>query len=376
LTTLGTVQCTNVPGGPELLATLLVVAAAAKSAQGPLYFWLPSAMAGPTPVSALIHAATMVAAGVYLLVRVSPLLALAPGALSLVAALGTATAVLGGVASLRQANFKRGLAYSTVSQLGYMFAAVGVGAPFAAFFHLVTHASFKALLFLSAGAVIHSVEGEEDLGRLGGLRRALPGAYIAFLVGSLALVGLPLTAGAFSKDAILESALHAQPLIGWMLLGGTFVTGLYIGRLFFAVFHGKDRVHPVHRPSSLLLWPLVPLGVGALALGYLEMPGGALSAILGDAVAPPAEPVHLVTPLGLAAAALGLLGFGVAGWWMHQTKPGGVLAKPAGGWVGAMAGMGRALAAQVATTHSGQLSRYVIATLVGTALILLLGARL
>ncbi|HYY89379.1 MAG TPA: proton-conducting transporter membrane subunit, partial [Chloroflexota bacterium] len=163
--------CTDIVGGAELLALLLFVAAAAKSAQGPLYFWLPSAMAGPTPISALIHAATMVAAGVYLLVRTSQLLEQAPMVSLAVAVIGVVTALGASLASLAQSNFKRGIAFSTVAQLGYMFAGLGVGAPFAGLFHLFTHAAFKALLFLSAGVVIHGAGGEEVLARLSGLGR-------------------------------------------------------------------------------------------------------------------------------------------------------------------------------------------------------------
>src|SRR5688572_23537539 len=185
LLTLGTAQCVAGPGGAVLLAWLILIAASAKSAQGPLYFWLPTAMAGPTPVSALIHAATMVAAGVYLLSRTHGLLAAAPAVLVATAWIGVLTALVSAAASLQQANFKRGIAYSTLSQLGYMFAGVGFGAPFAAFFHLITHASFKALLFLTAGVVIHAMNGEERLARLAGLQRVLPAARWFFLIGSL-----------------------------------------------------------------------------------------------------------------------------------------------------------------------------------------------
>src|SRR5437016_8228653 len=267
-------QCTSGPGGAEFLALLLFVAAAAKSAQGPLYFWLPNAMAGPTPISALIHAATMVAAGVYLLVRSHALLALAPQVSLAIAVIGVATALAASVASLYQSNFKKGIAYSTVAQLGYMFAGVGVGAPFAGLFHLFTHASFKALLFLAAGIVIHGAGGRESLVALRGLGRFFPFSRIGFLIGSLALIGTPLiTAGSFSKDAIIDAAIARQPLIGWLLLGGVILTGLYIGRLFSIVYLAPpvdvDAVHHDADSEAPMNWALVPLMVGAIAFGWL-----------------------------------------------------------------------------------------------------------
>src|SRR6267378_419804 len=225
LVSLGTAQCTTGAGGAEFLALLLFVAAAAKSAQGPLYFWLPNAMAGPTPISALIHAATMVAAGVYLLVRSHALLALAPQVSLAIAVIGVATALAASVASLYQSNFKKGIAYSTVAQLGYMFAGVGVGAPFAGLFHLFTHASFKALLFLTAGIVIHGAGGREALAELRGLGRFFRFSRTGFLIGSLGLIGTPLvTAGSYSKDAIIEAALDKQPIIEWRILGDVDLT--------------------------------------------------------------------------------------------------------------------------------------------------------
>src|ERR687884_347495 len=228
LVSLGSAQCTTGLGGAELLALLLFVAAAAKSAQGPLYFWLPNAMAGPTPISALIHAATMVAAGVYLLARVHALLAIAPTVSFWIAVIGVATAIAASVASFVQGNFKKGIAYSTVAQLGYMFAAVGVGAPFPGLFHLFTHAAFKALLFLAAGIVIHGASGLESLGDLRGLGRLFAFSLWGFLIGSLALIGTPLiTAGSFSKDSIIDAALNSrQPWVGWLLLLGVVLTGL------------------------------------------------------------------------------------------------------------------------------------------------------
>lgn len=387
--------CTVVPGGAGLLATLLVIAAMAKSAQGPLYFWLPSAMAGPTPVSALIHAATMVAAGVYLLVRASALLALAPGVLLATAIIGVATALFGGLASLQQSNFKRGLAYSTVSQLGYMFAGIGLGVPFAAFFHLVTHASFKALLFLSAGVVIHATGGEEELSRLGGLRKVLPAAYAAFLVGSLALIGLPLTAGAFSKDLLIEAGLEHNPVLGVLLLAGALLTGLYIGRLFFGVFHGPnpnaepqalahaastEESAPVthhsslgtHHVSGLLTWPLLPLALGAILLGYLNWPSGGLSALLAPALGE-APASHIISPIGLAAGGLGVIGMLLAGWWRQRARVAPAKQPGRAGWVDVVAAAGYRMAQGVAAVHSGQLARYAFVTFVGVAVILFLG---
>jgi NADH-quinone oxidoreductase subunit L len=378
LTTLQSDRCTGGPGGAGLLATLLLVAAAAKSAQGPLYWWLPSAMAGPTPVSALIHAATMVAAGVYLLVRTHSLLALAPAVLAATAWIGALTALLSAVASLQQANLKRGIAYSTLSQLGYMFAGVGFGAPFAAFFHLVTHASFKALLFLTAGVVIHTMNGEERLTRLGGLQQVLPAARWLFLIGALALIGVPvITAGAFSKDPILEAGVEHMPAAGVLLVGIVFLTGLYIGRLFFAVFTGPaSNQRTPHHPSGLLFWPLVPLAFGSIILGYLEYPSHSLSTLLQPSLSTGQEAVGLVSPLGLLAGALGLAGFGAAYWWRQQAGAGARLPETSLRWVDPTATGGQHLAAQVAAIHSGRLGAYVLTSVVGLALILLLAKAL
>jgi NADH-quinone oxidoreductase subunit L len=381
LTTLHSSQCTSGLAGPGLMGALILIAAAAKSAQGPLYFWLPSAMAGPTPVSALIHAATMVAAGVYLLVRVSPLLELSEPVLQATAVIGVATAILAGVLSLFQANFKRSLAYSTVSQLGFMFAAIGVGAPFAAFFHLVTHASFKALLFLAAGVVIHFRDGEEQLARLGGLRRSLPWAYAGFLIGSLALIGVPFTAGAFSKDAILDASLHRLPIVAWLLAGATFLSGLYSGRMFFGVFHGSDysadgeHEHTEVEPAPMR-WPLMPLAIGALILGYLEWPYGILSRLLGGAVVH-AEPVSAVSTIGSVAAGLGILGFAAAGFLRGRTAGVTVpVSEPVGvRWVEPIASTSEALSRLLGGVHSGHLGRYLLASLIGIVAIIWIGLR-
>lgn len=376
LLTLQTPGCLALPGGATLLASLLLIGAMAKSAQGPLYFWIPSAMAGPTPVSALIHAATMVAAGVYLLVRTNAVMAGAPRVAAATAIIGVLTAVGGGLASTRQANLKRGLAYSTVSQLGYMFAAVGFGAPFAAMFHLITHAAFKALLFLSAGVVIHARHGREDLASLGGLRRVLPGAYAAFLIGALALIGVPGLSGGFSKDLILEAAEDRGvfgPLAFFGLFAGVFLTGWYIGRLFFSVFHGpRPDSEPIHAPSPLMQWSLVPLAAGALLLGYLEWPRGVLSGVLGDMVGH-AEVVHFPSLLGFFAGALGMAGFAIA-----FRRDRAAVAQPAaaveeGGWVGAVASLTTGVSARLISAHSGRLGRYALVSVLGIALVLLLG---
>jgi NADH-quinone oxidoreductase subunit L len=373
LTSLASPRCLSGPGGADLLAWLILIAAAAKSAQGPLYFWLPSAMAGPTPVSALIHAATMVAAGVYLLARTHALLLLAPQVLLVTAWVGVLTALFSAVASLQQSNLKRGIAYSTLSQLGYMFAGVGFGAPFAAFFHLVTHAAFKALLFLTAGVVIHShANGSEEIADLRGAQHALPRAALAFLIGSLALIGLPVvTAGAFSKDAILEAGLGSQPLLASLLIGGVFLTGLYSGRLYFSVFSGGPNHQIEGQPSPLLLWPLLPLALGAILLGYVEWPLPALSHLLEPAVGE-GEPVHLISTIGLLAAALGLLGFGAAFLWCRRAGAAARLSIGGLPWVAATARASEALAAEVAAVNSGRLGAYVFTSVLGLAIVLLL----
>src|SRR5581483_7317119 len=220
----------------------LFLGATGKSAQIPLHVWLPDAMAGPTPVSALIHAATMVTAGVYLIARAHVIYEHAPAAMAVVAAIGTITAIFAASIALVQQNLKRVIAYSTLSQLGYMFAGVGVGAFSAGIFHLFTHAFFKALLFLGAGIVIHELAGEEDMRVMGGLRRRMPLAWALFGIGALANVGFPLTAGFFSKDEIVSAAFsspNSSAALGVVLMITTGLTGFYTFRAVFLTFHGE-----------------------------------------------------------------------------------------------------------------------------------------
>ena len=263
-----------------LIALGLLGGAVAKSAQVPLHTWLPDAMEGPTPVSALIHAATMVTAGVYLIARTSPLFELAPAIHDLAGVLGAVTLLLAGLIALVQTDIKRVIAYSTMSQIGYMFVGVGLGAYGVGLFHLMTHAFFKALLFMAAGIVIHALADEQDIRKMGGLARDLPFTYRAFIVGSLALAAIPPFAGFFSKDAILASAANAGTL-GWILWGagavGAFLTALYTFRLLFIVFWGEPRPSPVtreHGEAALsMLWPVGVLAVLATIGGFLQVPG-------------------------------------------------------------------------------------------------------
>ena len=259
-----------------VICLLLFVGAMGKSAQFLLHTWLPDAMEGPTPVSALIHAATMVTAGVFMVARLSPLFELAPVALQVVTAVGAITAFFAATVGVAQNDIKRVIAYSTCSQLGYMFVAMGVGAYSAGMFHLFTHAFFKALLFLGAGSVIHALHDEQDLRNMGGLRKHIPVTFIMMVVGTLALTGFPFTSGYFSKDMIIEAAhaRHTQVAeYAFILLAiAAFLTSFYSWRLIFMAFFGKPRydehhVHPHESPLVMLL-PLGVLALGALAAGY------------------------------------------------------------------------------------------------------------
>jgi len=267
------------PAGSALATTaafLLLGGAVGKSAQLPLQTWLPDAMAGPTPVSALIHAATMVTAGVYLIARTHVLFALAPAAQLAVAVVGAATLLLAGFSALTQWDIKRILAYSTISQIGYMFLALGVGAWAVAIFHLMIHAFFKALLFLSAGVVIHALDDEHNIFRMGGLRRTLPAAFWPFLIGGLALSAVPfISAGFYSKDLIILDAWSSASGSPWLWAAawvGALMTSMYTFRLIFIAFFGEPRTQVTRRPGTRVMIPLVILSVLSVIGGCLELP--------------------------------------------------------------------------------------------------------
>ena len=263
--------------GPATIACLLLfVGATGKSAQIPLHVWLPDAMEGPTPVSALIHAATMVTAGVYMVARLGPLYHVSETAMMTVAVIGAATALMAATIALVQTDIKRVLAYSTVSQLGYMFLACGVGAFGVGVFHLYTHAFFKALLFLGSGSVIHAMSGEQDMRKMGGLWRKIPWTFGTFLVGVLAIAGIPLFAGFFSKDEILLAAL-GHPVLFGVGLFTALLTAFYMARLLFLTFFGSFRggheaEHHVHESPPSMVVPLVLLAVGSAVGGFVKVP--------------------------------------------------------------------------------------------------------
>ncbi|MES2387119.1 MAG: NADH-quinone oxidoreductase subunit L [Bacteroidota bacterium] len=259
------------------ITALLFVGATGKSAQIPLFTWLPDAMAGPTPVSALIHAATMVTAGIYMVIRSNVLYALAPATLEVVGIIGLATALFAATIGIFQNDIKKVLAYSTVSQLGYMFLALGVGAYTASMFHVITHAFFKALLFLGAGSVIHAMSEEQDIRRMGGLSKALPVTYITFLVGTIAIAGIPPFSGFFSKDEILAHVYAHSPVMWGFGVLTSLMTSFYMFRLLFLTFSGDFRgnehqkSHLHESPVSMLI-PLVVLAMAAAAGGLLGLP--------------------------------------------------------------------------------------------------------
>jgi NADH-quinone oxidoreductase subunit L len=294
---------------PVTAAALLLGGAAGKSAQLPMQTWLPDAMAGPTPVSALIHAATMVTAGVYLIARTHVLFMLAPSAQTAVAVVGGVTLLIAGFSGLVQTDIKRILAYSTISQIGYMFLALGVGAWSAAIFHLLTHAFFKALLFLAAGAVIFCFHHEHDIFKMGGLRKAMPLAFWSFLIGSAALAALPFTSGYYSKHEILLAAFETSPILWGMGCLGALITGIYSFRLLFVVFFGHQTREVEAAIGNRMRIPLVLLSVLALFGGLLQIPLDTVFPASIETTLPSPSPwvsiVTLMMPiLGLLIAAL------------------------------------------------------------------------
>ncbi|MCC6712902.1 MAG: NADH-quinone oxidoreductase subunit L [Candidatus Dadabacteria bacterium] len=325
------------------IALLLFVGAVGKSAQIPLYVWLPDAMAGPTPVSALIHAATMVTAGAYMVARCSAIFSQSATAQMIIVTVAVLTSFLAATIALTQNDIKKVLAYSTISQLGYMFMGIGVGAYTAGLFHLVTHAFFKALLFLGSGSVIHALSGEQDIRRMGGLRKHIPTTAITFLIGTLAIAGVPLLSGFFSKDGILGQVYDRGYALHWLLALITVVlTALYMFRLYLLTFEGKTRMtdevrHHVHESPFSMTIPLVILAVLSIFGGYIGVPEfmGELVGIHGsnlfDKFVSPAilldnfvaaghhllDHVTLLV-LSIAAAATGI----VIAFYLYSVKPG------------------------------------------------------
>jgi NADH-quinone oxidoreductase subunit L len=290
---------------PVLACLLLLGGAVGKSAQLPLHTWLPDAMAGPTPVSALIHAATMVTAGVYLIARTHELFLLAPPAMLAVALVGLITSLMAAFTALVQHDIKRILAYSTISQIGYMFLALGVGAWTAGIFHLMTHAFFKALLFLGAGAVIHCLHHEHNIFKMGGLRTRLPVAFWSFLIGSAALAALPFTSGFFSKDMILLQAYELPGAGPWLWAGGllgALLTAIYSFRLVFVVFFGEAKTEPDRQPGLRMAVPLTLLCVLAIIGGWFALPLADVFPVAGEH-----HPSHLIEGISIAIPLIGLV---------------------------------------------------------------------
>ncbi len=341
----------NLFGTEALVATvaalLLFIGAMGKSAQVPLHVWLPDSMEGPTPISALIHAATMVTAGIFLVARMSPVFELSETALSVVLVLGAITALFMGLVGLVQTDIKRVIAYSTLSQLGYMFVALGASAYAAGVFHLMTHAFFKALLFLGAGAVIVALHHEQDMRRMGNLRRYLPITHITMLLGTLALVGTPFFSGYYSKDVIIEAVHYADRTgAGFAYLAvllGVFITALYSFRLYFLVFWGEERLDPhakahiEHLPRYVLPvmeWPLIALAVPSVIIGYFTIEpmlfggffGNAIQVLpANDVLATKGESFHGPFAFGLHAAVNPAFWLAVAGavtaWYLYVRRP-------------------------------------------------------
>ncbi|MBS1760917.1 MAG: NADH-quinone oxidoreductase subunit L [Bacteroidetes bacterium] len=260
-----------------VITLLLFIGATGKSAQIPLYTWLPDAMAGPTPVSALIHAATMVTAGIYMIARSNVLYSLSEISMNVVAITGLVTAILAATIALKQNDIKKVLAYSTVSQLGYMFLALGVGAYSAGVFHVMTHAFFKALLFLAAGSVIHAMSGEQDIRKMGGLSKKIKITYITFLIGTLAISGIPPLSGFFSKDEILLATFIKSPILYGVALFGALLTAFYMFRLLFITFFGsfrgtEEQQHHIHESPAAMTFPLIALAILSVVGGLVGIP--------------------------------------------------------------------------------------------------------
>ena len=329
-------------GAAKLICIALFIGAMGKSAQVPLHVWLPDSMEGPTPISALIHAATMVTAGIFMVARLSPVFELSVDALSFILVIGATTALFMGLLGLVNNDIKRVVAYSTLSQLGYMTVALGAGAYAAGVFHLMTHAFFKALLFLAAGSVIIAMHHEQDMRRMGGLRKYMPVTYWTALIGSLALIGFPGLSGFFSKDLIIE-AVHASDVPGagyayWCVLLGVFVTALYSFRLVFMTFHGKERMDEhtrehLHESPWVVTLPLVALAVPSLAIGWLtigpvafggffdgaiqQSPDGPLAVLGAGFHGPAAFVTHALVAPATWLAAAGVL----TAWFLYLRRP-------------------------------------------------------
>jgi NADH-quinone oxidoreductase subunit L len=311
---------------PEMataIALCLLVGAVGKSAQLPLYTWLPDAMEGPTPVSALIHAATMVTAGVYMIVRNHAIFDLSPTAMTVCGIIGGLTALFAATIGLAQTDIKRVLAYSTVSQLGYMFLGCGIGAYTAAIFHLMTHAFFKALLFLTAGSVIHALSGEQDIRKMGGLSAKIPWTYRLFLVGTIAIAGIPPLAGFWSKDEILAHAFTQQHYLLYAIAAiGALLTSFYMFRLIYLTFFGTSRMdhhteEHVHESPMVMVGPLMALGVLSIIGGFLGFPPehGWIHQFLAPVAGAGGEhdaSTGLVLMLMMIATGIALLGWGLA----------------------------------------------------------------
>jgi NADH-quinone oxidoreductase subunit L len=329
-----------------IITLLLFLAATGKSAQVPLLTWLPDAMAGPTPVSALIHAATMVTAGIYMVIRNFAMFTMAPITMDTILWIGVATCLIGAIIGVKQNDIKKVLAYSTVSQLGLLFVALGAHAPVSSFFHLTTHAFFKALLFLGAGSVIHAMSGEQDIRKMGGLKKYIPVTYIVFLIGTLAISGIPPFAGFFSKDEILEHVFAHSPLAYGLVQFASLLTVFYMFRLFYLVFHTKYRgteeaKHHLHESPKIITIPLIILAICSTFAGAIGLPhylgahhwlnhylGNSIFTPMADvylngqaAIIPQAE--HLNEPpivLLLSIAVGGALLVWLLAWWMYTRK--------------------------------------------------------